>query len=223
MQVLKTGSTGKLVTYLQKKLGVDTTGTFDAVTNAAVLKFQTKKGLVADGIVGGNTWTQIYLATETPRTAKSKADRHNNIRHLHPTVRAAVVKTYVQLQAEGIPFKVFEAFRHPERQSELYAQGRTKPGSIVTYAKPWSSYHQYGLAVDLVLMLDGEWSWNTSGSKAAWWARMNQIGTQEGLMRLDFEVPHLQLAGTSSNALRQGVYPAGGDKSWYDNFMAARE
>ena len=222
MQLLKTGTTGKLVTYLQKKLNVEQTGTFDAPTDAAVRKFQTDKGLVADGVVGGNTWTQIYLANEKPRVASSRVDRHNNILHLHPAVRTAVVKVFVQLQAEGIPFKIFEAFRYPERQADLYAQGRTKPGNIVTYAQPWSSYHQYGMAVDFVLLIDGDWSWSSGGAKAAWWSRMHQLGTEEGLMRLNFEIPHMQLMGTSSSALRQGVYPPNGDKSWYDNFMAAR-
>lgn len=222
MKALKTGSTGALVTYLQKKLNIAQTGTFDTATDTAVRNFQTANSLVSDGIVGGQTWTRIYLATETPRNATTKLERHNNILYLHPVVRTAVVKTFVQLQAEGIPFRIFEAFRFPERQADLYAQGRTKPGSIVTYAKPWSSYHQYGLAVDFVLYINDNWSWDTAGSKAAWWKRLHQVGQEEGLMRLDFETPHLQLAGTSSNALRQGVYPPNGDKTWYDNFMYAR-
>jgi len=125
------------------------------------------------------------------------------------------------LQSEGIPFRIFEAYRYPHRQADLYAQGRTKGGSIVTYAKPWSSYHQYGLAVDFVLFVDNDWSWNTSGSKGLWWKKLHEIGTAEGLMRLNFEVPHMQLAGTSSSALRQGIYPPNGDKSWSDNMKVA--
>ena len=222
MELLRIGSTGVLVNYLQQKLGIAVTGTFDTVTDDAVKKFQTDSDLVADGVVGGNTWTKIYLATVTPVAATVRTDRHNNIMQLHPTVRTAVVKVYVQLRAEGIPFGVFEAFRFPERQADLYAQGRTKPGDIVTYALPWSSYHQYGLAVDFVLLLNGDWSWNSAGAKAAWWNRMHELGVQEGLMRLNFEIPHLQLAGTSSSALRHGVYPPNGDKAWFDNFMAAR-
>ena len=222
MDLLKIGSTGALVNYLQQKLGIAVTGTFDQATDTAVRKFQTDNDLVADGVVGGNTWTKIYTTTVTPVTAAGRINRHNNIMQLHPTVRKAVVKVYVQLRAEGIPFGIFEAFRFPERQADLYAQGRTKPGDIVTYAQPWSSYHQYGLAVDFVLLLNGEWSWNADGAKAAWWTRMHELGANEGLMRLNFEIPHLQILGTSSSALRHGVYPPNGDKSWYDNFMAAR-
>ena len=48
--------TGADVTALQTKLGIDASGTFDAVTEAAVRRFQSDNGLVADGIVGPQTW-----------------------------------------------------------------------------------------------------------------------------------------------------------------------
>lgn len=47
-------------------------------------------------------------------------------------------------------------------QDELYAQGRTKPGKKVTNAKGGDSMHNYGLAVDIVLIIDGkDASWDT--------------------------------------------------------------
>lgn len=47
---------------------------------------------------------------------------------------------------------VAEGFRTTERQQELYAQGRSKPGSIVTHKNGTTnpSNHQTGLAVDVV-------------------------------------------------------------------------
>jgi peptidoglycan L-alanyl-D-glutamate endopeptidase CwlK len=39
-------------------------------------------------------------------------------------------------------------------QDGLFAQGRTKPGAIVTKAKGGQSYHNYGLAIDIVLLVD---------------------------------------------------------------------
>lgn len=228
MELLKSGSEGKLVSYLQSKLlvlkyTVVVTGKFDAATLKSVKEFQRAKGLTADGIVGGLTWTQIYLETENPRIATSRADRHNNILHLHPKVRIAVVKVYVQLQSEEIPFRIYEAFRYPERQTALYAQGRTKPGNIVTYAKAWSSFHQYGLAVDFVLYINGAWSWDDGVKKIKWWNRMHQLGIAEGLMRLNFETPHLQISGVDVKDLRKGVYPPNGDKSWSDNLLSAKK
>jgi hypothetical protein len=227
MELLRPGSKGPLVEYLQRKLislnyTLAITGEFDDGTLAAVRDFQSNSKLIADGIVGGKTWTNLYLATTHTGIVESPLEIHRDIGTLHPVVRSAVVKVLVQVQAEGIPFRIFEAYRYPQRQAKLYAQGRTAPGSIVTYARPWLSYHQYGLAVDFVLFINQDWSWDDSGAKAAWWKRLHVIGSAEGLMRLGFEVPHLQLAGTSINALSHGVYPAGGDKAWYDNFMLAR-
>lgn len=46
---------------------------------------------------------------------------------------------------------VIEGHRSYERSDELYAQGRSKPGPIVTNAKAGQSAHNFGLAADLVL------------------------------------------------------------------------
>lgn len=227
MELLKSGSKGSLVNYLQSSLVslkyvIGVTGVFDAATLKAVKDFQKVNGLIADGLVGGLTWTELYLKIEGSRKATSRTDRHNNILHLHPKVRVAVVKVYVQLQSEGIPFRIFEAFRYLERQTELYAQGRTKPGNIVTYAKAWSSFHQYGLAVDFVLYINGAWSWDDGRAKLKWWNRMHQFGDAEGLMRLNFETPHLQISDVDVKDLRKGVYPPDGDKLWSDNLASAK-
>ena len=47
-------------------------------------------------------------------------------------------------------FTVGEGYRSPQAQAAAYAKGRTAPGSIVTYAGPNESYHQWGSAVDVV-------------------------------------------------------------------------
>lgn len=47
-------------------------------------------------------------------------------------------------------------FRSSEEQDELYAQGRTKPGNIVTRAKGGTSYHNYGLAIDICTLENGK-------------------------------------------------------------------
>lgn len=227
MKHLKSNATGPLVGFLKaslRRLGYQQSDNdrFDAGTLSAVSEFQNQAGLAVDGIVGPDTWVAIYVGTVQPRRVQSRIERNDNIMLLHPRVRKAVVATYVQLQAEAVPFRVFEAYRFPQRQEDLYAQGRTKDGNIVTYARPWSSYHQYGLAVDFVLYIGGNWSW--AGNTAAlrnWWTRLHQIGAAEGLMRLDFETPHLQLAGTSSNSLREGLYPSGADEDWTENINSA--
>ena len=61
--VLEVGSKHKAdVIYLQKKLGVATggaDGVFGPKTKAAVIAFQKKHGLTADGIVGPKTWAKL--------------------------------------------------------------------------------------------------------------------------------------------------------------------
>jgi murein DD-endopeptidase MepM/ murein hydrolase activator NlpD len=47
------------VLYIQNKLGVNPTGPFGPKTHAAVVAFQTSKGLKADGIVGPLTWSKL--------------------------------------------------------------------------------------------------------------------------------------------------------------------
>jgi hypothetical protein len=74
-ETLKLGSTGSTVTELQHALttlGYDpgkADGSFGPTTQAAVQKFQTDKGLPADGVVGPKTATAINEALAAKSTA----------------------------------------------------------------------------------------------------------------------------------------------------------
>ena len=66
------------------------------------------------------------------------------------------------LRLAGVPF-VTECYRSPERQNELYAQGRSKPGPVVTYKRGGESKHNQlpALALDVAFLLpDGEVTWS---------------------------------------------------------------
>jgi peptidoglycan L-alanyl-D-glutamate endopeptidase CwlK len=147
--------------------------------------------------------------------------RDTDFSNLHPTYRAKITTVLDRLASEGLPFKLFEGFRSPQRQMYLYAQGRTRPGGKVTNAVAWQSLHQYGVAADLVLHINGSWSWDTKGGKDKWWRRMNDIGREEGLESLSWELPHLQLDGLKLSDLRAGRYPAGGDETWAEKLEEA--
>lgn len=151
----------------------------------------------------------------------SSNSRDVDLNHLHPKMRSAYADVLSDLASDKLPFELFEAFRTPERQAFLYAQGRTTAGPIVTNAQPWTSYHQYGLAIDLALKINGQWSWSISGNYAKNWTRMNQIGQKHGLEPLSWEKPHLQLADLDIEDLRGGKYPSGGDAIWAENLEAA--
>ncbi len=66
--LLKLGSEGEDVKKLQIKLGVDPIGKFGPKTDAAVKEWQSRNGLVADGVVGPNTWAKLMgeSVTSTP-------------------------------------------------------------------------------------------------------------------------------------------------------------
>ena len=127
--------------------------------------------------------------------------------HLHPLVRDAVAKTLASCKAAGIPFAMFEGFRSPVRQAALYAQGRTAPGPIVTYARAGESHHNCGMAADLCGFVDGLWTWDLPDSA---WRMMAAFGKTWGLESLSFERPHLQWAKARLTHLQSGIYPAGG-------------
>lgn len=57
--MLRKGSRGTSVRTLQKLLGVSVDGNFGPQTERAVIAFQIKKGLTADGLVGPKTWKEL--------------------------------------------------------------------------------------------------------------------------------------------------------------------
>lgn len=80
---------------------------------------------------------------------------------LAPFVKSRIEIALNNLQKQGVNAHVFEAYRSPQRQDQLYAQGRTAPGKIVTKAQGFFSFHQFGLAVDWAGKDEkGEWTWN---------------------------------------------------------------
>jgi len=138
--------------------------------------------------------------------------RNSEIEKLHPAFRKPAEDLLTALGVAGLPFKLFEGYRSEERQAWLYASGRPnapggRPGPIITKAAPGLSYHQYGLAGDFVLFINGKWSWDTSRENAGKWQRLQEIGMEFGLEPLSFELPHLQLAGLKIADLKAGKLP----------------
>lgn len=84
------------------------------------------------------------------------------------------IKVFLKLaEIAGVPCKVTEGFRSIERQNELYAQGRTTKGNIVTNAKGGESLHNYGVAFDIVPIK----GYNIPNSQ---WEKLGKIGEVMG-------------------------------------------
>lgn len=89
------------------------------------------------------------------------------IMSLHPLLREEAMALFNDINNNRLTgdakMRVTRAYASFSEQDELYAQGRTKPGKIVTNARGGDSYHNYGLALDFCLLLDnGRYaSWDT--------------------------------------------------------------
>ena len=81
----------------------------------------------------------------------------DKINLLHPKLKEEALTIYNEIQ-QALKGRAICRFSHTlrtfEEQNELYAQGRTKAGKIVTNAKGGESMHNFGLAVDIVLLVD---------------------------------------------------------------------
>ncbi len=110
------------------------------------------------------------------------------ISKLHPSVRAEVAKIINECDKAltgRAKVRITQGLRTFQEQSDLYAQGRSKSGRIVTNAKPGQSIHNYGFAVDICLIIDGKTaSWDTKADwdndKLADWQECVQIFKANG-------------------------------------------
>ncbi len=107
-------------------------------------------------------------------------------------------------RGEGIHAFFTTTYRSNEEQEELYAQGRTKAGKIVTNARAGQSKHNFTIdgkpaarAFDVAVKNDdGSLNWNT---KHPHWKRIGEIGKALGLVwGAEFksikDFPHFQMA-----------------------------
>ena len=107
---------------------------------------------------------------------------------LHPKLRTEAKEIYIAIY-NALKGRAAVRFTHTLRtiaeQDALYALGRTKPGKKVTNAKGGSSFHNYGLAIDFCLIIDGkDVSWDTlkdyDGDKVADWMEVVSIFKSRG-------------------------------------------
>ncbi|WP_052421839.1 M15 family metallopeptidase [Paenibacillus sp. FSL P4-0081] len=144
----------------------------------------------------------------------------SKIEKLHPVLVAATIALIERCYARGVNIVITQGLRTIAEQDALYAQGRTKPGQIVTNAKGGTSYHNYGVAIDFALLLnDGRVvSWDTKldvdKDGVSDWMEVvdeaNKLGFEWGGDWTSFkDLPHLQMTfGLSTAQMRAGQQPA---------------
>jgi peptidoglycan L-alanyl-D-glutamate endopeptidase CwlK len=100
---------------------------------------------------------------------------------LLPVVKAQAERFLLLAKEAGIDLLVTSTYRDNDSQAALYAQGRTKPGIIVTNAKPGQSWHNWRCAFDVVPLRNGKPVWNTSGEDGKLWRKIGELGESVGL------------------------------------------
>lgn len=101
---------------------------------------------------------------------------------LRPEVRPMVDAFLDAAAAAGIDVLVTCTLRSNDEQAALYAKGRTTAPIgrrwVVTDAPPGKSAHNYGLAIDIVPMVNGKPDWNGTDPV---WQTLGELGQQAGL------------------------------------------
>ena len=118
---------------------------------------------------------------------------------LHPKLITAATHTVTEAKARGLIVAIHSGLRTAEEQEKLYAKGRTIEGDIVTNSKAFDSWHNYGLAVDIVFKDEkGNFTWN---KKLSDWEDLGKVGELFGLewggrWKKFPDFPHFQLRGS---------------------------
>ena len=129
----------------------------------------------------------------------------SRINNLHPLVREKARQFINRVEKElGIKLRVTSTLRTYAEQNELYAQGRTKSGAIVTNAKGGESNHNFGTALDVIPIVNGQPDWSTKH-----WQEIATIGKSVGFQwggdwKGLVDKPHFEMQfGNSLAQLRQ--------------------
>lgn len=108
------------------------------------------------------------------------ADRRNRLddANVNQDFAGRVRQTLERARREGMDMQTDTVYRTFAQQDALYAQSRTAPGNRVTNARGGQSWHNYGLAADVVFSTaNGQPSWPDNGN----WTRYGQIADGYGL------------------------------------------
>jgi peptidoglycan LD-endopeptidase CwlK len=159
---------------------------------------------------------------QTQAIPRMDAASEARLAEVNPQLANRIRLMAADLRAQGIDIRVTSGYRSFAEQNALYAQGRTKPGNIVTNARGGQSLHNYGLAVDVVpLGANGQPDWNVPNSV---WQKIGAAGKRQGMewggdWTSFVDRPHFQMtAGRSTSSLLNQYNRNGGNlrEIWND-------
>lgn len=123
-----------------------------------------------------------------------------------------LIEVEALMATQGVKVEVISGLRSWAAQAALYASGRTKPGEIVTKARPGSSWHNYGLAIDLGLFQASNGLYLDKGKPTlsdVFYQQIGKVAAKHGIewagnWKSFTETPHFQVTfGKTLAELRQ--------------------
>lgn len=127
-----------------------------------------------------------------------------DLKALHPYFRDKIVELIAACKKIGIEVSVVESFRTKSKQAEYFGMGKK-----YTRSSGGKSKHQYGLACDLVPIVNGEAQWDDKKL----WKRVGMEGEKLGLRwggrwRSIYDPAHFEwTGGLTSTHLSAGIFP----------------
>jgi peptidoglycan L-alanyl-D-glutamate endopeptidase CwlK len=138
---------------------------------------------------------------------------------LHPLLADRARTMLASCAEAGLALLVTQGLRTWDEQDALYAQGRTTPGRIVTNARGGESYHNFGLAFD-ILVLDamGKADWDPAHPG---WRQAAGVGKSLGLewggdWQSIKDQPHFQYTGGLTLEACRVLYASGLPAVWQE-------
>jgi LysM repeat protein len=162
------------------------------------------------------------LAPAPPSAPAAPGDRtrmlnSQRLARVHPRLAELGLRMIDVCAQAGVAVLITQGLRTVQEQDDLYAQGRSKPGKIVTNAKGGQSWHNFGLAFDIVVLDSvGKAEWDTAHPG---WKEAAKIGKSLGLewggdWKSFKDLPHFQLVNGLTLAKCRELLPQGLEKIW---------
>ncbi len=175
------------------------------VVAAPVIQPEPEAIVTMDTINGWQQWSLVQNFTYGKD--RGAMPMITDLNALHPYFRDRIKQLIADCEAQGIRLAVVESYRTHAKQNEYKVMGRK-----YTNSGAGRSRHQYGLAVDVVPLVDSAAVWEDK----ALWKRIGVTGEKLGLRwggrwKKPYDPGHFEWTGglTSTNLI-QGMLPRAG-------------
>lgn len=230
MKLLKLNAEGIDVANWQRFLisqghKIEADGDFGKKTEQATQRFQLAHGLTADGIVGKDTLevaeritkaSNINLGSQNPvdvPITPPELINHPRLRGTHPNLQTKAVTLLEMAKADGITLLITQGLRTFAEQGALF-----KKRPKVTNARGGQSMHNYGVAFDVAVMVNGKISWDEKLYRGLG-KYADAVGLDWGGRWRFVDYPHFQLKGLPNYKALLALHQKGGVKAVWEKYQ----